>query len=73
MPQTAIAADLAQESSYAARLLAADPVLDVREEGGRWYIASRVTGERRESPSDGSPAVSADIDSQVSYLVGRVW
>jgi hypothetical protein len=45
----------------AARLLAADPVLDVREEGGRWRIVSRVTGERWDSPSDGDPAVSADI------------
>jgi hypothetical protein len=45
----------------AARLLAADPVLDIREDAGRWRIASRVTGERWESPSDGDPAVSADI------------
>lgn len=45
----------------AARLLAADPVLDVREDGGRWRIASPVTGERWESPSDGDPAESADI------------
>jgi len=45
----------------AARLLAADPVLDVREDGGRWRIASRVTGERWESLSDAEPAVSADI------------
>jgi hypothetical protein len=45
----------------AARLLAADPVLDVREDGGRWRIASRVTGEQWESPSDGDPGMSADI------------
>jgi hypothetical protein len=45
----------------AARLLAADPVLDIRDDGGRWRVASRVTGERWESPSDGDPAVSADI------------
>jgi hypothetical protein len=45
----------------AARLLAADPVLDVRDDGDGWCIASRVTGERWESPSDGDPAVSADI------------
>jgi hypothetical protein len=45
----------------AARLLAADPVLDIREDAGRWRIASRVTGERWESPLDGDPAVSADI------------
>jgi hypothetical protein len=45
----------------AARLLAADPVLDVRDDGDGWRIASRVTGERWESPSDGDPAVSADI------------
>jgi hypothetical protein len=45
----------------AARLLAADPVLDVRDGGDGWRIASRVTGERWESPSDADPAVSADI------------
>ena len=45
----------------AARLLAADPFLDVREDGGRWRIVSRVTGESWESPSDDDPAVSADI------------
>jgi hypothetical protein len=45
----------------AALLLAADPVLDVRQEGGRWRIASRVTGERWESPADGDPSVRADI------------
>lgn len=45
----------------AARLLAADPVLDIREDAGRWHIASRVTGEQWESPSDGSPAASADV------------
>lgn len=45
----------------AARLLAADPVLDVREADGRWRIANRITGERWESPTDGDPAVSADI------------
>jgi hypothetical protein len=45
----------------AARLLATDPVLDVRQDGGRWRIASRTTGEQWESPADGEPAVSADI------------
>ena len=45
----------------AARLLAADPVLDVREDGGRWRITSRLTGERWESPSDAAPGESADI------------
>lgn len=45
----------------AARLLAADPVLDVREEEGGWRIVGRVTGERWESPSDADPAASADI------------
>lgn len=45
----------------AARLLAADPALDVRDDEGRWCVASRVTGERWESPADGDPPVSADI------------
>lgn len=45
----------------AARLLAADPVLEVRQDGGRWRIASRVTSEQWESPADGDPPVHADI------------
>jgi hypothetical protein len=45
----------------AARLLAADPVLDVREDADRWRIVSRATGEQWGSPSDGDPPVSADI------------
>jgi len=45
----------------AARLLAADPVLDVREDEGRWRISDRVSGEQWESPSDGDPPVSSDI------------
>jgi hypothetical protein len=45
----------------AARLLAADPVLEVRQDGGRWRIASRVTSEQWESPADGNPSVHADI------------
>lgn len=45
----------------AARLLAADPVLDIRQDTGRWRITSRVTGEQWESPSDGDPAASADV------------
>jgi hypothetical protein len=45
----------------AARLLAADPALDIRQDGGRWRIASRTTGEQWESPADSDPAVSADI------------
>jgi hypothetical protein len=45
----------------AARLLAADPVLDIREDEGRWRIAGRVTGEQWESPSDSDPPVSSDI------------
>jgi hypothetical protein len=45
----------------AARLLTEDPVLDFREEAGKWHIASRATGERWESPSDQDPAVSVDI------------
>jgi hypothetical protein len=45
----------------AARLLAADPVLDIREDGGKWRVVSRVTGERWESPSDSDPAMNADV------------
>jgi hypothetical protein len=45
----------------AARLLAADPALDVRQDGGRWHIASRGSGVQWESPADGDPAVRADI------------
>jgi hypothetical protein len=45
----------------AARLLADDPVLDVREDGGKWRIASKLTGERWESPSDADPGESIDI------------
>jgi hypothetical protein len=45
----------------AARLLAADPVLDVREEGGRWCIVNRLTGERYESPSDGEHGENIDL------------
>jgi hypothetical protein len=36
-------------------------VLDVRQDGGRWRIASRTSGEQWESPADGDPAESADI------------
>lgn len=45
----------------AARLLSDDPVLDIRQDGGRWRITSRVSGEQWESPADGDPPVSADI------------
>jgi hypothetical protein len=45
----------------AERLIAADPVLDVREDEGRWRIIDRATGVRRESPSDSEPGESADI------------
>ena len=45
----------------AARLLATDPVLDVRQDGGRWRITSRTSGEHWESPADDDPAVGADI------------
>jgi hypothetical protein len=45
----------------AARLLATDPVLDVRQDGGRWRITSRTSGEQWESPADGDPAESADV------------
>ncbi len=55
----------------AARLLAADPVLDVRDDGGRWRIASRVTGEQWESPSDGDPPVTADIAYVGRHSVGE--
>ena len=45
----------------AARLLAADPVLDIRQDDGRWRVASRTGGGHWESPADADPAVSADI------------
>lgn len=45
----------------AARLLAADPSLDIGHDGGRWRITSRMTGERWESPADSDPSVHADI------------
>jgi hypothetical protein len=45
----------------AANLLATDPVLDIRQSGGRWRIAGRTSGELWESPVDSDPAVSADI------------
>jgi hypothetical protein len=44
----------------AANLLATDPVLDIRQGGGRWRIASRRSGEQWESPADSDQAVSAD-------------
>jgi hypothetical protein len=45
----------------AARLLAADPVLDIRQAAGHWHIASRTAGDRWESPSDDDPQANADI------------
>jgi hypothetical protein len=45
----------------AARLLASDPILDVREDEDGWRIANRATGERWESPSDGDPPMGSDI------------
>lgn len=50
-----------QSAPAAARLLAADPLLDIGQDGGRWRIASRMTGEQWESPADGDPPVRADI------------
>lgn len=42
-------------------LLARDPVLGMVEDGGRWWIEQRGTGERFGSPSDDDQAQPADL------------
>jgi hypothetical protein len=44
-----------------AALLARDPVLDIREDGGRWWITERATGQRLGSPSDEPDPAAADL------------
>jgi hypothetical protein len=44
-----------------ASLLADDPALGMVEDGGRWWIEHRATGERFGSPADDHPAKPADI------------
>lgn len=44
-----------------AALLERDPVLDMVEDGGRWWIKHRTTGQRFGSPADEPQAASADI------------
>jgi hypothetical protein len=44
-----------KSSPVTARALEADPVLDFREEGGRWVIVERETGRVHGSPMDDDP------------------
>jgi hypothetical protein len=44
-----------------AALLARDRALDMREEGGRWWIIERRTGQRLGSPSDEPGPAAADL------------
>lgn len=51
-----------KSSPISAAALAADPLLDYREEpGGRWVIADRASGERWGSPMDDEPRTDRDI------------
>jgi len=44
-----------------AALLARDKALDMREDGGRWWIIQRATGQRYGSPSDEPDPAAADL------------
>jgi hypothetical protein len=44
-----------------AALLARDRALDMREDGGRWWIIQRATGQRLGSPSDEADRAAADL------------
>ena len=44
-----------------AALLARDRALDMREDGGRWWIIQRATGQRPGSPSDEPDPAAADL------------
>ena len=44
-----------------AALLARDRALDMREDGGRWWIVQRATGQRLGSPSDEADPAAADL------------
>lgn len=44
-----------------AALLARDRALDLREDGGRWWIIQRATGQRLGSPSDEADPAAADL------------
>jgi len=44
-----------------AALLARDRALDMREDGGRWWIIQRATGQRHGSPSDEPDPAAADL------------
>lgn len=49
-----------KSAPVAATLLDQDPVLAMIEDGGRWYIEHRMTGERFASPTDDDPSESLD-------------
>jgi hypothetical protein len=44
-----------------AALLARDQALDMREDGGRWWIVQRATGQRLGSPTDEPDPTPADL------------
>jgi len=44
-----------------AALLARDSALDMREDGGRWWIVQRATGQRLGSPTDEADQEPADL------------
>jgi hypothetical protein len=50
-----------KSAPIAAALIGRDPALSMVEDGGRWWIERRATGERAGSPSDDGPGRSADV------------
>ena len=54
-----------------AELLAQDRALDMREDGGRWWIVQRATGQRHGSPSDEPDPAAADLAYVGRHQAGR--
>jgi hypothetical protein len=53
-----------------AALLARDRALDMREDGGRWWIIQRATGQRLGSPSDEPDPAAADLAYVGRHQIG---